>query len=440
MVQEYADLYREALKDEVQFARKILDFHPYPYQEAFLRDRSPLIAACCGRQVGKSTLAAIKALHFALANNNTQVLIVSAGLRQSILLFDKVQALTETALPAKVLLTQKTRTKLRFANGSQIAALPCGRDGSTLRGFTADMAILDEANFIPRIVIDSVIRPTTITRPKARIIMLSTPWIKDHPFYDAIMKPEQQFKPYNWPTSINPQITKERLELEKKTIGEYDFNREYNAQFIDNQASYFPSNITLECTDDYELDKEPRTGETRNGNYYIGIDFGKLVDPSAIAITQEQPDHTLRVAYLHEFPLETPYTAVIGTVRILNTAYQFRGGYLDETGVGEAPYELIKEFAPYIKGMKLTAKTKEDILGNLRLTIENRKVTIPREPRQLLIQLTQQQCEPSAQGTLKFTHPSGTHDDLAWAFALSVYAYHGPTDWMTVVYGVRRPT
>ena len=193
---EYAQIYLLALSDEVEFARRILDFNPYPYQEEFLRDRSRRIAACCGRQVGKTTLTAIKALHYALSHDRTLTLIVSEGLRQSIILFDKILALVENALPTKALLDYKSRTKIQFANGSQIVALPCGRDGSTLRGFTADLVILDEANFILPTVINSVIRPTTITRPEAMIIMLSTPWARDHPFYEALTKPEQQFKTY----------------------------------------------------------------------------------------------------------------------------------------------------------------------------------------------------------------------------------------------------
>src|SRR5208337_4537196 len=172
---EYATIYSDALKDEVRFAEKILHFHPYPYQELFLKDKSPRIAACCGRQVGKTTLAAIKALHFALARPDRQVLIVSAGLRQSMILFGRILSFIDRSFAATVLLDVRTGTRVKFANGSEIVALPCGRDGGTLRGFTSDMILLDEANFIPDIVINSVIRPTTITRPDARIIMLSTP-------------------------------------------------------------------------------------------------------------------------------------------------------------------------------------------------------------------------------------------------------------------------
>jgi phage FluMu gp28-like protein len=239
---------------------------------------------------------------------------------------------------------------------------------------------------------------------------------------------------YTWPTSVNPQITKERLELDRRTMGEFNFDREYNAHF-DDQFSYFPSKLLLACTGDYPLHQDPKAGEIRRGDYYIGIDFGKHADHSAIAIIQEQQDHSLQLVYLQKFPLETPYTAVIGTIRRLNQTYNFMGGELDQTGVGEAPYEEIRQFAPTIKGATLTPRTKEDILGNLRLTMEHGTITIPIDEKELLTQLAQQRGEPTISGNLKFTHPNGTHDDLAWAFALSVHAYRGPSDWMGMVFG-----
>ena len=437
LIREYAELYLHALTDEVEFAKKILGFVPFPYQEAFLRDRSPLIAACCGRQVGKTTLAAIKALHFALSTDASRVLIVSASLRQSMILFDRILSLVQEAIPVKSLLTEKTRTRLKFANGSEIVALPCGREGLTLRGYTADMAILDEANFIPETVIDSVIRPTTITRPGARIIMLSTPWMKDHPFHDAITKPELGFTSYTWPSSINPLITSERLELERRTIGEYDFDREYNANFIDDQSSYFPSTLVLACTDDYALNDENAPAKY-TGEYHIGIDFGKHADHSALAIIQRSPQAHLRLVYLKEFPLGTPYTEVIDAVKRLNEAYKFTGGYLDQTGVGEGPYEQIHMYMPVVRGITLTAQTKQDILGKLRLAMEKAQITIPRDNQRLLTQITSQRCEPTESGNLKFSHPTGSNDDQLWALALAAYSALRPQVPWTII-GAKRP-
>lgn len=128
-LKRYAQLYHKALDDPVEFARTFLHFQPYPYQEKFLRDNSTLIAACCGRQVGKTTLAAIVALHFALAKNHVRILIVSAGLRQSIILFDKILDDTQTAIPAKALLTYRTRTKVRFSNGRRSWPYPAEGTG-----------------------------------------------------------------------------------------------------------------------------------------------------------------------------------------------------------------------------------------------------------------------------------------------------------------------
>jgi phage FluMu gp28-like protein len=429
LLKDYEELLAETVRDPVEFTRTFLDFRPYPYQEEFLRDKSPLIAACCGRQVGKTTLAAIKALHYALAKNHVRILIISAGLRQSIILFDKILDITEAAIPAKALTTYKSRTKIRFANGSEIVALPCGRDGSTLRGFTADMAILDEANFMPGIVINSVIRPMTITRPGSRVIMISTPWMRDHPFFEAMNKLELGFKRYNWPSAVNPMITKEKLELERSAIGEFAFNREYNAAFMDDQFSYVPSSLVLNCTDDYALNGDPMQGQKYHGQYLVGIDFGKLADHSVVAILEKLNDN-LRLVYLKEFPLDTPYTAVIGAVRRLNEAYAFSAGYLDQTGVGEAPYEEIRQFMRGMEGVTLTASAKEDILGKLKLALEKGKLTLPRDSSRLLVQMTAQRCEPTISGALKFTHPAGTHDDQMWALALAVYASQQIRVWM----------
>jgi len=81
---------------------------------------------------------------------------------------------------------------------------------------------------------------------------------------------------------------------------------------------------------------------------------------------------------------------------------------------------------PAIKGVTLTAQMKENIMGRLRLALEQHQLVLPRDSERLLIQISAQQCEPSKSGTLKFTHTTGTHDDQLWSLALAVYAGHEP--------------
>jgi phage FluMu gp28-like protein len=253
------------------------------------------------------------------------------------------------------------------------------------------------------------------------MIMISTPWMRDHPFYEAMSKPELKFRAYKWPSSMNPMISQDRLELEKKTVGEFDFNREFNAVFIDDQFSYLPSALVLSCTDQYALNEEPTMTAKYHGEFLVGIDFGKHTDHSVITVLKKTDDD-LCLVYLNELPLETPYTTVIGTVRRLNEAYRFAAGCLDKTGVGEGPYEEIRGFMRGIEGVTLTAQVKEDVMGRLKLAMEHGKLTLPRDDTRLLVQITNQRCEPTMSGTLKFSHPTGTHDDQLWSLALANYA------------------
>jgi hypothetical protein len=77
----------------------------------------------------------------------------------------------------------------------------------------------------------------------------------------------------------------------------------------------------------------------------------------------------------------------------------------DQTGVGEKPYEKIREFMPQVKGATVTAPLKQDILGRLRLVMEKHELTTPRDNSRLVVQITSKQCEHTISGILKFNHP-----------------------------------
>jgi DNA-binding NtrC family response regulator len=59
------------------------DFHPDPVQAEFLATPHRRVILCCHRQWGKSTVAALKAVHHALSRPGASVLVCSPTLRQS---------------------------------------------------------------------------------------------------------------------------------------------------------------------------------------------------------------------------------------------------------------------------------------------------------------------------------------------------------------------
>ncbi len=428
----------KAKQDCVYFAELFLEKKAFPYQVGFLRDSGQEIAAVCGRQVGKTTLAAIKGLHFAFFNAGVTVLVVSSTLRQSMILFAKIKSMVESNPLLRLKLRNASRTMIEFDHGSRIVALPCGPTGYSLRGHTADMVLLDEANFVPEQVVDGVIRPMLIARPKSKLIMLSTPWSRSHPFYRAISQKEPGFHVYSWPTRLNPLVLPEKLESERSALDELTFRREYEAQFVEEVNCYFPSQLILQCVDgEYELlrDEAVFAGSFK-GLFYLGVDFGKRIDHTAIAVVEELADRVLRLVYLKQLPLGTSYTSVTGWIRRLNDSFQFSSVALDQTGVGEAPTEDVKAFLPQAEGVILSSKMKLEVLSNLLLLMEHKRLILPLD-RPLIAQINGQQYELGKTGEILFSHAANSHDDQLWALALAAWSARNPPSGRIV--SIKRP-
>src|SRR5207237_9247116 len=108
--------------DPVELCRN-LEMQPDPWQVDVLRSRSPRILLNAARQSGKSTVAALLALHVALFQRGSTVLVLSPGQRRSQLLFDiALQAYRSLGRPQ--LAESESALRLRLENGSQLVALP----------------------------------------------------------------------------------------------------------------------------------------------------------------------------------------------------------------------------------------------------------------------------------------------------------------------------
>jgi phage FluMu gp28-like protein len=203
------------------------------------------------------------------------------------------------------------------------------------------------------------------------------------------------------------------------------YKREYQAEFTEAATSYFPQDLirkTIELAQKLQL--EPITNleqPTPKAQYYAGLDLGKLQNPTALAIIKLE-DNTRKLLYIHEFPLETPYTEVIGHLARAYRTFAFQKALIDQTGVGEPILEEIhNQNIPNAEGIKFTPETKETLLTNLKLQMEQQKLAIPYN-KQLIQQINEQQYTYNKNGHLQFTCPPNTHDDQLWALALAAYA------------------
>jgi len=422
---------RELLRQEeleiegpVDFAIKVLSVEPFRYQAELLEDTSKRIVACMGRQTGKTTTIAMKAIHFADTNPKVTVLITAPSLRQSMIMFDRIATFVYSSAYLRNKIVRATRTLIHFENGSKIIALPCSEN--LLRGYTAHMVILDEASWIPEEVITQVLFPM-LTTTQGYAIFLSTPWDKNHFFYRAFVNPS--YKVHKVKSEECPLVTDDFLGEMRQNMTREAYLMEYEAEFVEALNSYFPQELIRKCVElaqklEVELYASLETSFT-SGNYYGGVDFGKLADYSVLMVVKREDD-MLKLVYLHQFPLETPYSQVIGHLVRANEKFSFRKMLVDQTGVGEPVTEEINnQGIRNVEGIKFTIQTKEELLSRLKIVMEQNRLAIPYH-RQLCEQINEQQYSYSKSGHLQFSRPENAHDDMLWALALSVYGAREP--------------
>jgi phage terminase large subunit-like protein len=402
------------------FAQSALGFEPFDYQQKLLNDKSQRVIACMGRQTGKTTTIAVKAIHYAYTYENTTTLIISPSMRQSMIMFDKILTVIHKNPLLRESITRKTRTIIQLTTGSQIIALPCSEH--LLRGYTANLVIADEAAFIPESILTEIVFPMLSTT-NGTAILLSTPWDKNHFFYKAFLNP--QYSTHKIQSSENPLIPQAFLSEMQQNMTAEAYKREYLAEFTEAAASYFPQELIRKCIEHAQrLSLEPYTTleqQILKGEYFAGLDLGKLQDHSAFAVVQREAE-TLKLVYTHEFPLETSYTEVIATTARANTQFQLQKLLADQTGIGEPILEeLQNQGITNAEGAKLTQEAKIEILTHLKLTMEQQRLALPYDKR-LRQQINDQQYAYTKNGKLTFSHPPNTHDDQLWALALAVYA------------------
>lgn len=406
-----ARVLRLLVEDAAVFAEDILGVKPYPYQAEILRDSSGRVVVCGGRQVGKTFMASVKALHFASTNPKTMTLIISATHRQSRHVLSKIINLIQDSILSKSV-RKLGRDRVLLSNGSTILALPSGRFGHGIRGYTAHLVILDEAAFIPEEVITRAVLPM-LSATGGTCWMLSTPWDRRHIFYKAYQS--EYWSSYHLPSTLNPMISREFLEEQRKLVGEERFRAEYLAKFIDEEGSYFSMSLLRRRVKDYT--PKPTEG------MIVGYDPGGRESYAAAVGLSRRADGRLQVSWWIAEKTGS-YTYFNLKLKEVHEKMKFTSLLVDETGIGGPILEDLRRLGLPAHGIVLTERNRCEIMSRLKLVLERGTLILPNSP-ELLASLNCITYEATWRGTYRFSHRHGTHDDLAYALALAVWAARG---------------
>jgi hypothetical protein len=206
---------------------------PDEWQVEVLASDHPRKILCCGRQTGKSTVAAILALHKALTQPSSVVLVVAPGERQAKLLFSKAASLYRQAgypLPAH----SERRTGLELSNGSVIEALPAVE--RTVRGFSVDLLVVDEAAAMPDMDYHGILPALIATQGEQ--VLLSTPRGK-RGFFHELWHSADDWQRVMVRSDEVGRIRPEDLEVFRQTMPEAYFQQEFECAWLDTEGSLF---------------------------------------------------------------------------------------------------------------------------------------------------------------------------------------------------------
>lgn len=214
-------------------------------------------------------------------------------------------------------------------------------------------------------------------------------------------------------------IPTEVLEAEKREMPQALFEQEYYCAFLEGAGQFF-RRIKQNT---YPLDKIL----ANEGDFQLGVDLAKYQDWTVItpfnlnffiAYPQErfnQVDWNLQKARIEaaarrHHTIDTNETALI---------------WPDSTGIGDPVVEDLKAKGLRIggedgKGFKFTETSRQQLLDNLAILLEQDKIKIPADEG-LLNELEAFQYSLSERGKIKVGVPEGMHDDRVMSLALSVW-------------------
>ncbi|WP_218030279.1 terminase large subunit domain-containing protein [Pseudonocardia hydrocarbonoxydans] len=409
------------------FAANVLHRRLWPHQLDVATSPARYRVVCAGRQVGKSVLLAVLALHTAATRRNATVLLVSAGEEAAKRLLAECAGLARDRLSGSVL--DETRSTLALSNGSTIRSVPASE--RQIRGWPVDLLIVDEAGFVA----DGIWRaaePAIIARPGSRVVLCSSPWGGPEAFFPALWqrgmdRPDEHVAGWHWPSSVSPRVDAALLEqIREREPADY-FRREFLAEWGDAAGVYFSEAELMGAVADYELTDPARLSGRGRFPAAGGLDWGVAVDANALVVASVlDPAVAADLRWRVWLPwMEVHYRTSWSwwIERVVDVAEQFRMRVIasERNGVGAYPTEDLAEqlrrrrTGTHVAAVWTDVRRKQAGFAKIKTLLQSDRLVLPRHP-ELLKQLRALEFEQLAAGGVRIAVPERAgHDDLALA-------------------------
>jgi len=392
------------LKADATTTKRIKLYAPHQGQKLFHDSKARFRILACGRRWGKTLACVNETAHIAWQNPGTLTWWTAPSYSQARIAFDEFHK----NLPGAIERALSTTLTIKLINGSTVA-FKSAEVPDNLRGVGLKFLVLDEAARIRPQAWHEVLRPT-LTDSASRAVFISTPAGRNW-FYDIFVRGEDpqetDYESWRFPTSSNPFISKADIEAARATCPDRVFAQEYEAKFLEGDATVFRNVRALVRGGLRNPDADDRC--------VMGVDLGKLRDYTVCAVIETR---SMQLIGFDRFG-STDWT--VQQRRIADMARKFNAKVLiDSTGLGDPVYDWLRAGGLRIMGYRFTTDSKRRLVENLILTFDRGAIRLPNIPELLNeLEAFEQKITPS--GAVVYSAPESAHDDCVIALALAVW-------------------
>jgi len=382
-----------------------INFHPKQMEIHQSDARFKIIP--CGRRFGKSRYAAYEVILNALRLKEEVTWIVAPRYAQTMIMWRMIKKY----LPKEYVLNIREGEKsIELLNGHTIWA-KSGDDPDALRGEGLSLCVFDEFAVMKPDVWQEAIQPALMDK-KGKGIFIGTPKGKNQfytMFLQGLDENQPDYESFQFPTHCNPFINKQELVEIKKRLPEMIYKQEILAQFVESGGEVFP-------TFEYNLIKNYQVPYDQEQMYVAGLDLAKHTDFTVLLIARANTGDT--VFYQRYNKLDWEYQIE----KIKNSLLKYKNPYclMDSTGLGDPMYDRLRKEGLNVKGIKISATSKPQLIQNLGLMLENGEISIP-DTEEVRSEFSAYTYKITDTGYIKYSAPIGFHDDTVIATALMAW-------------------
>lgn len=368
-------------------------FVPYSYQKDYFRalDAGKNCIVVKARQIGFSIATAVFLLRKCL-KEHTHCLIVSIAQDEARDLLKKTREIKNLCYPRYPLNEKHNNVdRLEFANGSRIEVTPSSPDAG--RGGTYSIIVLDEFESLPNAEEMWVSLRPTISRG-GQVIVLSTPKSEGSLFHSLYMQAEfdEQWVSFSVPWNECPVYDEKWYEENKKAYTLAQWEQEFECKWGAGDDILFRYEDVRAAIDLNELYYKEGY-EPKKAHYVMGIDFaGEGTDKTVVVVmdVQKEPFLVVDCQSLEKASAPLQYQLIEKMVARYPCT-----PLADKTGLG---WGLVQNSTVPLIGVIFTSgKTanrnpgtrdwnipREQLISNLVLGIEQKKIAIPNRMKSLI--------------------------------------------------------